>query len=222
MTTPSWFDPRCYHIRITLLIMLACSAGARRSRSSSFTSRRWTIGFLDMGSTSVRRDVPSATRPIPLQALSSTPNPNNGQDDQGILPPKFNPFSYQTSSSSSSSSSLSSGSVNKNVERTYSTNYSTLISLRKTYMQELNQQLLNASAESQLQELLESNKEFLLEPLEEDDAVLEEDSIYSPTMTRAERYQAYRRTMEERVASSRNAQVKRVLVALKEFVLRHE
>ena len=70
--------------------------------------------------------------------------------------------------------------------------------------------------------VLESWKEFLLEPLEDDNAVLEADSIYKSGMTRAERYQTYRATMEERIQSARNSTVRNVLQKLSDFVLSNE
>jgi hypothetical protein len=41
-------------------------------------------------------------------------------------------------------------------------------------------------------------------------------------MTRAERYQAYRASMNERIESSRNLKVKAVLQAMRDFVLEFE
>ena len=70
--------------------------------------------------------------------------------------------------------------------------------------------------------ILKSNEALLMEPLEEDDAVLDTDSIYKPGMTRTDRYQIYRKTMEERVATARNSSVRVVLRNLTDFVLSHE
>jgi len=90
-------------------------------------------------------------------------------------------------------------------------------------MQELTNELLNcANDSSQMQEILNSYQDFLLEPLDDDDAVLDPDSIYTADMSRAERYQAYRGSMEERVRSARNPTVRTVLEAMKDFVLSFE
>jgi hypothetical protein len=41
-------------------------------------------------------------------------------------------------------------------------------------------------------------------------------------MSRAERYQAYRTNMEDRLSKAVNPQVKRILETMKDFVLNHE
>eukprot|EP00977_Amphora_coffeiformis_P001394 scaffold287_cov173-Amphora_coffeaeformis.AAC.8 len=97
------------------------------------------------------------------------------------------------------------------------------ISLRKTQMQTLMSELLNVVDEPDaMAVILSSNKDLLIEPLEDDEAVLEIDSIYKPGMTRSERYQVYRTTMEERIATARNPSVRVVLQNLADFVLSHE
>jgi len=70
--------------------------------------------------------------------------------------------------------------------------------------------------------ILSSNKDLLIEPLEDDDAVVEIDSIYKPGTTRNDRYQIYRMTMEERISKARNSSVRVVLRTLADFVLSHE
>ena len=90
-------------------------------------------------------------------------------------------------------------------------------------MQTLMSELLNVADEPEaMAAVLSSNKELLIEPLEDDEAVLETDSIYKPGMTRNERYQIYRTTMEERIATARNSNVRVVLRNLADFVLSHE
>ena len=97
------------------------------------------------------------------------------------------------------------------------------ISLRKTQMQELMGNLLNVVGDAQATTaLLEESRDLLLEPLEDDEAVLETDSIYKPNMTREERYQTYRQTMQERIQSARNSNVRSVLQSLSDFVLTNE
>jgi hypothetical protein len=116
----------------------------------------------------------------------------------------FNPFDPATQKTTVSSS------VNR-------------ISLRKNRMQELMSNLLSvAGDDTSLQVLLESSKDLLLEPLEDDDAVLETDSIYTSSMTRKERYQVYRTTMMDRIAKAKNTNVRVVLQAMSNFVLSHE
>ena len=44
-------------------------------------------------------------------------------------------------------------------------------------------------------------------------------SIYSPGMSRDDRYETYQRSMDERIGSCKNLQVRLVLEAMREFVL---
>jgi len=131
----------------------------------------------------------------------------------------FNPLNYQASSAGAfTPSSSAQGSS------------STRISLRKTTMTELLAELLetvqekkdDAQISQQLQEILEKYQEFLLEPLDDDDAVLDEDSIFSSAMSRAQRYQTYQKNMEERIRKARNPQVQKVLTFMKDFVMGFE
>jgi hypothetical protein len=48
------------------------------------------------------------------------------------------------------------------------------------------------------------------------------DSIYTPQMSRTDRYQAYRASIDERVESAKNPQVISVLKAMKAFVVSFE
>jgi hypothetical protein len=115
---------------------------------------------------------------------------------------KFNPFDYSASRSMSS------------------INYSgTLISLRKTTMTELLNELLNMDTVTSMQPILENYKDFLLEPLEDMDAVLDPDSIYTSTMNREARYLSYQKSMQERIGQANNNKVKVVLTAMKDYVL---
>lgn len=117
----------------------------------------------------------------------------------------FNPFDYKKEGGNSAYS--------------FSANQ---ISLRKTRMQELVNELLNVVDDPKaMQTLLEEQVDFLLEPLDDDRAVLDPDSIYSSNMTREERYAAYEASMSERLETARNPSVQKVLTALKDFVLSH-
>jgi len=71
-----------------------------------------------------------------------------------------------------------------------------------------------------LNRILSKNTNLLLEPLEEDDAVgMDEDSIYDAGMTRDERFGRYELVMRERERKAVNKSVKRVLEAMREFVM---
>jgi hypothetical protein len=129
---------------------------------------------------------------------------NNGDSNDFS---NFNPFSYQTDKNKKSSMD----------------NYALQISLRKTTMQALINELLDTVRDPEkLQAILQANQDFLLETIEEKDAVLDDDSVYTFNMSRAERYQAYRNVMEERMSTAKNPAVKQVLTALYDFVTSHE
>lgn len=90
-------------------------------------------------------------------------------------------------------------------------------------MQEIMSNLLNVVGDEQATvALLQDASDFLLEPLEDDEAVLELDSIYKPNMSREERYQTYRKAMQERIQGARNSDVRSVLQKLSDFVLAKE
>lgn len=106
------------------------------------------------------------------------------------------------------------------------TSASTVISLRQLRMQQINSEMLNSldpSNESQqnqlLRTILEKHRDFLLEPLEDADAVQDTDSIYLSCRTRAERYRAFEQSLSQRLATARDPSVRQVLTALKDFVL---
>ena len=73
------------------------------------------------------------------------------------------------------------------------------------------------AAEDFLHFMLE-NEELLLEPLLEDDAVMDEDSIYDLGMNRDQRFERYSQVMLEREETAVNATVKRVLSQMRQFV----
>jgi hypothetical protein len=109
---------------------------------------------------------------------------------------------------------------------TTSSKRSTQISFRQMKLQELMDDMLRHSdldESSFRQNCLNNAKEFLLDPLEHDQAVLDPDSIYDPGMTRPQRYERYRTVMTERVArAGNNPRVQRVLRQMMEYVLSHE
>ena len=139
---------------------------------------------------------------------SSSLFPQSSSSSEDDTP--FNPFDYKARGSTSMGYS------------------GTQISIRKTTMQRLTSELLNCGTadtpenQQRRQDVLAEYQDFLLEPLEDDDAVLDPDSIYTPGMTRAQRYEAYKASMDERVGSARNPQARIVLSAMRDFVLSFE
>jgi hypothetical protein len=95
----------------------------------------------------------------------------------------------------------------------------TRISLRQTRMQELTLQLWDYSANAEkMQEVLTAYEDFLLEPILDLEAVLEQDSIYVGATTVAERFAAYQVEMKERISKAKTGPAKAVLTAMMEFV----
>lgn len=72
---------------------------------------------------------------------------------------------------------------------------------------------------SKMEEILRTNSDFLVEQLVDAQAVLDLDSVYTADMSLDERREKYAAVMEERVAGARSEEVRRVLVALRDFVL---
>ena len=94
------------------------------------------------------------------------------------------------------------------------------ISPRQMRMKELTTDLLARLYDDEaVSKLLTSNEDFLLEQLDNPDAVLEPDSVYTPDMDREERYRRYREVMEDRIENARAPAAKKALGALKDFVL---
>lgn len=99
----------------------------------------------------------------------------------------------------------------------------TQISLRQTIMQDVATKLLDSIDDPQaMNSILEEYKEFLLQPLEDPNCVLEPGSIYSPGMSRNLRYDAYRSSMNQRLLACKNARVREVLEAMRDYVLSFE
>ena len=97
------------------------------------------------------------------------------------------------------------------------------ISPRQMKMKELTTDLLaNISNEDIIQSILSSNEEFLLQQLNDMDAVLEMDSVYTPDMNRVERFVQYRKVMGSRIENARAPAAKKVLGLLREFVCSKE
>ena len=95
------------------------------------------------------------------------------------------------------------------------------ISLRQMRMKELMNLLLENPLEDDesIKSILLEHEELLLEPLNEDDAVMDEDSIYNQGMTRDERFERYSEVMAQREYKATNPTVKRILSCMRQFVL---
>ena len=97
------------------------------------------------------------------------------------------------------------------------------ISPRQMKMKDITTDLLMCiSDDESVSELLLSNEEFLLEQLNNLDAVLEPDSVMTPDMTRPQRFQRYEEVMQERIDGARAPAAKKALGALKGFVMSRE
>ena len=137
----------------------------------------------------------------------------------------FNPFDYQASSTTRGTSMSS---------------FTQPVSFRKMQMQQVFSELLDAAGsyrvdrhvnsknddddddEDILQSILLENKSVVLQPLEEDEVVLDADSVIRPGMTRSQRYKVYVESLETRIQAAKSRQVKAVLEAIRDFVERHE
>jgi hypothetical protein len=88
-------------------------------------------------------------------------------------------------------------------------------------MQHLVSELLNVHGDNKqdTKAILDSYKEVLLEPLDNMDAPLDPESIYNGIETRKERYQAYEKSMKERIAKASNTKSKQVLQEMMDYVL---
>jgi hypothetical protein len=129
----------------------------------------------------------------------------------------FNPFAYDASSVTGSKPLKSPWRSN---ERSTTNN---IISLRSTRMKQITDEMLNSLPDrDKILNILQSNKDFILEPLEDAMAVQDVDSIYIHCTSRTERYRVFEQSMMDRLNSVRNESVRQVLTALKGFVLSHE
>ena len=94
----------------------------------------------------------------------------------------------------------------------------TRISLRQAKMQELTQRLL---AEYSDPAKMMEHKDFVLHPILDLDAPLEEGSIYCGKYTVQERLEAYQVEMTERISLAKTGPVKTVLTTMMEFVAKY-
>ena len=86
-------------------------------------------------------------------------------------------------------------------------------------MKELTTDLLACISDNDaVNHLLHSNEKFLLEQLNNMDAVLEPESVFTPNMNREERFDMYQQVMNERIKNARAPVAKKALEALRDFV----
>ncbi|VEU38804.1 unnamed protein product [Pseudo-nitzschia multistriata] len=165
--------------------------------SSSTAERGNTVLFNTQGDDNDDDDWSSS---LPL---SKSPTPFSQQLEQG----KFNPLDYRGKSKTNRSSGSAQAQVN----------------LRSMRMSSMTDDLLNSLGnKAAMRAVLEENRDFLLEPLESEETLAGSGSIYTPDMSRSERYQAYRKNVNKRLESSNNAKAKAVLTAMRDFVLEFE
>jgi len=135
--------------------------------------------------------------------ISKTSSPLSQQLEQGT----FNPLNYR----GKNKTNRSSGSAQSQV------------SLRALRMSSFTDDLLNSLGDkTATRAILEENRDFLLEPLESEDSLAGSGSIYTPEMSRAERYQTYKNSVNKRLESSKNPTAKAVLTAMRDFVMEFE
>jgi hypothetical protein len=93
------------------------------------------------------------------------------------------------------------------------------ISPRQMKMKELIADLLACISDNEaVSHLLHSNEKFLLEQLNNMDALLEPESVFTPNMNREERFDMYQQVMTERIKNARAPVAKKALEALRDFV----
>jgi hypothetical protein len=158
--------------------------------------------------------------PLPGQALSLRDDKDDDialSTETELTPGSFNPFKYDAKLGLSASAGKPFA-----VRREQSDN--NIVSLRRTQMQTLTNSMLNAVPfeKEKLLAILQENKQFLLDPLENDLAVQENDSIYLECANRTERYRAFGGSMDSRLLKVRDPSVRLVLQTMRDFVLEFE
>ena len=95
--------------------------------------------------------------------------------------------------------------------------------MRKVHMQELTQDIMrNINDDESIHTILENAREFLLEPFESENAVLDPDSIFEPGMSRPEKFVRYRSIMEKRIGDAKNQSLKKLLQRMRDYVVQFE
>jgi hypothetical protein len=142
----------------------------------------------------------------------------------------FNPFKYNAATSSpllsTNSNDDSIFGAAYTLQTTTTPQYNErIISLRQTRMQQLLSDLLATGGNhKEMQKILQDNREFILEPLDDDGCVYDDDmaKLYAGCQSRAQRYRAYEESISKRIEIARNSEVKRLLTVMKDFVLSGE
>jgi len=142
------------------------------------------------------------TEASPLFDPSSAPPP---------LPSNFNPFQQAASTTTSSSQSTTTAGIST---------AGTPLSLRTMKMKTITGELYQYNTSpTKMRDILDQNVDFLVEQLVDADAVLDVGSVYTADMELDVRRERYAEVMEGRIGDARSGEVKRVLVALRDFVL---
>lgn len=127
------------------------------------------------------------------------------EDDAEDILTNFNPFEKRNAKGSNASSFLFANSQ---------------ISPRQMQMQEVMSELLRfVDDEEQVQQILQTQKDFLLEPLMNDTSFLEKDSIYTSDMTKEQRFQRYDQVMEERINKASSPAATKILTSMRNFIM---
>ena len=96
----------------------------------------------------------------------------------------------------------------------------TPLSPRTMKMTALTSELYQHSASpTRMAQILASHADFLVEQLVDPDAILEVGSVYAADMGLDRRRDVYASVMDERIGGARSGEVRRVLGALRDFVL---
>jgi hypothetical protein len=160
---------------------------------------------------------------------SSSSGGTNDDDPTGSSFSNFNPFNYNAANfkmtdqlTTSSSSSLPSITIDTTTSSSKLQDNDRIISLRQQRMKEITTDLLATGGNVEaMQQILQDNRDFLIEPLEDKNCVLDESmaEIYHNCYTTEDRYRAYERTMTTRISNARNRDVKQLLTLMKDYVL---
>jgi hypothetical protein len=105
------------------------------------------------------------------------------------------------------------------------TNNYNRISLRSITMKQIMNEMINTVPDyDKVRDILQRNKDFLLEILEDDWAVPDDNhnNIYQNCTNRMERYEAFQRNMNERILMAQNPSVQQILKIYTDFILSHQ
>jgi hypothetical protein len=174
---------------------------------------------------------------------SNSISPDNTSSSNVVS--SFNPFQYDASSVRMNSDRIRTMSTiqpqNSDSHPTFiaapistatnpkSNNNSHRISIRALTMKQIMNEMINTVPDyDKVREILQTNREFLLEVLEDDQAVQEDSSstsnsnIYQNCTNRLERYIAFQSNMKERIQSAQNPSVKTILILYTDFIMSHQ